>query len=608
MRLAVRQAGSRTFYRAALGDDGHLHPIVDEKGHVYPIRNARVAEHKPVLGRRGGGPQAIAALVDDDVQAAVAGPNDEILAAQLSAAGVLEAVMSEDGDLVELRNSDGTPATGLDLSANNAVVVGNDGSPAIAVVDEKGLPLEACFERGQLVARRDENGETLPIVGPDGLAAVPAVSRHGCPRLLLRCAVVLDASGKARAACIAQDGLATRAVVVDAAKGLVGPEKSGKTTVWIGGDSDADARIVYADSSVISARNTGNKGADTAGAAANGEGSTDAADPASAAAPANMPPASVSENPALVAELQAKLAQLQKAMVAGGGAAKDKALRKKLKDRHARAEERRRKLQEAKSADDDTMMEAIYDTMQDEIHAKSKLLKRAKEVVREQKAEIEDLQAEFQRERQHLLDQLRANERELLFYKSYTQRASDCIRRDTNYANVEKIRKVAVWNEEQQRWVMPKVVVSRVSLPTAGERVGSAVSRTQSGRSFREFSDADDDDDQGFRDKLAQRNAANTDYFQGKRSTDVVHKIAQREAELANQLEDKLKRFDRGPLQSTRSQQLLQEDATASLDRRKGRGRSALEPGAVSLVDMANNRQKLRPPRYGQQRNGPAGW
>merc|ERR1712146_265113 len=76
-----------------------------------------------------------------------------------------------------------------------------------------------------------------------------------------------------------------------------------------------------------------------------------------------------------------------------------------------------------------------------------------------------------------------------------------------------------------------------------GERVGSAVSRTQSGRSFREFSDADDDDDQGFRDKLAQRNAANTDYFQGKRSTDVVHKIAQREAELANQLEDKLKRF-----------------------------------------------------------------
>merc|ERR1712146_30829 len=141
-----------------------------------------------------------------------------------------------------------------------------------------------------------------------------------------------------------------------------------------------------------------------------------------------------------------------------------------------------------------------------------------------------------------------------------------------------------------------------------GERVGSAVSRTQSGRSFREFSDADDDDDQGFRDILAQRNAANTDYFQGKRSTDVVHKIAQREAELANQLEDKLKRFDRGPLQSTRSQQLLQEDATASLDRRKGRGRSALEPGAVSLVDMANNRQKLRPPRYGQQRNGPAGW
>jgi hypothetical protein len=51
-------------------------------------------------------------------------------------------------------------------------------------------------------------------------------------------------------------------------------------------------------------------------------------------------------------------------MVAGGAGAKDQRLKEKLKSRHERAEERRRKLQQAKENDDDTMMEAIYDTMQ----------------------------------------------------------------------------------------------------------------------------------------------------------------------------------------------------------------------------------------------------
>ena len=60
--------------------------------------------------------------------------------------------------------------------------------------------------------------------------------------------------------------------------------------------------------------------------------------------------------------------------------------------------------------------------------AKNKYLKRAKEVVKEQKAEIQDLQAEFQRERQGFLDQLRSNEEELLFYKAFVEKTTPLIK------------------------------------------------------------------------------------------------------------------------------------------------------------------------------------
>ena len=50
-------------------------------------------------------------------------------------------------------------------------------------------------------------------------------------------------------------------------------------------------------------------------------------------------------------------------MLSGGGAAKAK-LKEKLQSRHARAEARRQRLQEAKEADDDTVVEAVFDNMQ----------------------------------------------------------------------------------------------------------------------------------------------------------------------------------------------------------------------------------------------------
>ena len=113
-------------------------------------------------------------------------------------------------------------------------------------------------------------------------------------------------------------------------------------------------------------------------------------------------------------------------------------------------------------------------------------------MIREQKAEIDDLQAEFERERQTLLDQLRKSEQEILFYQAYVDRVQPLVRlvsclamavgdgpgraqlavagrggcrRDCNYSSFERIKRTAVWNEEENRWMMPKPTTGQVALP-----------------------------------------------------------------------------------------------------------------------------------------------
>ena len=39
------------------------------------------------------------------------------------------------------------------------------------------------------------------------------------------------------------------------------------------------------------------------------------------------------------------------------------------------------------------------------------------------------------------------------------------IRRDCNYFNIDKIKMQSKWDENEQRWIMPKLVIERTSLP-----------------------------------------------------------------------------------------------------------------------------------------------
>ena len=58
--------------------------------------------------------------------------------------------------------------------------------------------------------------------------------------------------------------------------------------------------------------------------------------------------------------------------------------------------------------------------------------------------EQSDLAAEFEREREALLETIRDQAKQLAFFEALVDRVQPLVRRDCNYSNVERIRKVCV--------------------------------------------------------------------------------------------------------------------------------------------------------------------
>lgn len=148
-------------------------------------------------------------------------------------------------------------------------------------------------------------------------------------------------------------------------------------------------------------------------------------------------------------------------------------------------------------------MLGIYDNVQEELKAKDRLLNREKDKVNNavastfaspvpllpiapfvacytglfplalqvqaQQREIEDLQEEFEFDRNDYLDTIRKQEQEMKWLKSVIDKVHPCLRRDSNYVNLDRIRAHSQWDEDNQMWAMPKMMIEKTKLPPAGE-------------------------------------------------------------------------------------------------------------------------------------------
>ncbi|XP_063401221.1 osmotic avoidance abnormal protein 3-like isoform X8 [Mytilus trossulus] len=163
-----------------------------------------------------------------------------------------------------------------------------------------------------------------------------------------------------------------------------------------------------------------------------------------------------------------RLQELERQMV-GGEQSDNAEMKERRKNRQLVADERKERLMEAiANMDDDFIMLEIYDDTQAELQAKNKVLEKEKDKIESLERDIIDIQSEFQFERIDYLDTIRKQERQLLLLEGLIDKIHPCLRRDCNYANIDKVKKECKWDEETGRWIFPRMQINNTALPVAG--------------------------------------------------------------------------------------------------------------------------------------------
>ncbi|CAG2224101.1 KIF17 [Mytilus edulis] len=162
-----------------------------------------------------------------------------------------------------------------------------------------------------------------------------------------------------------------------------------------------------------------------------------------------------------------RLQELERQMV-GGEQSDNAEMKERRKNRQLVADERKERLMEAiANMDDDFIMLEIYDDTQAELQAKNKVLEKEKDKIESLERDIIDIQSEFQFERIDYLDTIRKQERQLLLLEGLIDKIHPCLRRDCNYANIDRVKKECKWDEDNGRWIFPRMQINNTALPVA---------------------------------------------------------------------------------------------------------------------------------------------
>ncbi|KAJ0068744.1 hypothetical protein NL108_010819 [Boleophthalmus pectinirostris] len=162
------------------------------------------------------------------------------------------------------------------------------------------------------------------------------------------------------------------------------------------------------------------------------------------------------------------LQQLEQAVV-GGEQVRNQELRRRHQQRKKFADQRQVQLVQAlseNSEQSENVLFNVYNSIQEEVHAKSQMLVKVQGKLRAAKLEIRDLQGEFEVERDDYLATIRRLERDGQLMQSLLERMVQLVRRDCNYSNLDRLKKEAIWDEESATWRLPDVMVQKTTLPS----------------------------------------------------------------------------------------------------------------------------------------------
>ncbi|XP_031157829.1 kinesin-like protein KIF17 isoform X2 [Sander lucioperca] len=163
-----------------------------------------------------------------------------------------------------------------------------------------------------------------------------------------------------------------------------------------------------------------------------------------------------------------RLQQLEQEVV-GGEQARNKELQQRQRQRKNLADQRVQLIctLSENSEDSENVLLNVYNSIQEEVHAKSQMLDKVQGKLKVAKLEIRDLQAEFEVERDDYLTTIRRQEKDRQLLHSLLERMVSLVRRDCNYSNLDRLKKESVWDEDSTSWRLPDVMVQKTTLPSA---------------------------------------------------------------------------------------------------------------------------------------------
>ncbi|XP_028262127.1 kinesin-like protein KIF17 [Parambassis ranga] len=216
-----------------------------------------------------------------------------------------------------------------------------------------------------------------------------------------------------------------------------------------------------------------------------------------------------------------RLQQLEQQVV-GGEQARNKELQQRHRQRKNLADQRKVQLIHAlseNSEDSESVLFNVYNSIQEEVYAKSQMLVKVQGKLKAAKLEIRDLQAEFEEERNDYLATIRRLEREGQLLQGLLERMVPLVRRDCNYSNLDRLKKEAVWDEDLATWRLPDVVVQKTTLPSAVAPKPSA--RRGSSSDAGEALMVEEDRYKEMLDRSDSENIASS-YFKSKRASQLL--------------------------------------------------------------------------------------
>ncbi|KAK4878464.1 hypothetical protein RN001_010970 [Aquatica leii] len=161
-----------------------------------------------------------------------------------------------------------------------------------------------------------------------------------------------------------------------------------------------------------------------------------------------------------------------KASMIGGEKADDKELSERRKRKKLASEKRlsaiAHVLAKIDMNEDRELLQNQYKDISQELNIKTDALRRYRHKVKSLEKEIDDIQGEFQVERNDYLETIRKLNRNTKLWSQIADKVCGTLKNECNYRNLDAIKEQAIWIEDSQRYKLPNLVIHRTKLPPPG--------------------------------------------------------------------------------------------------------------------------------------------